>query len=166
MRNRSSKPFGRRCSGAISEASKRYVCLRGPVDGTLHAPLGATGLSLCLHLVGNGQTGIPWRLSRRGTRVSEQFIPERLGAGDGDKAFGTVVRRYWTQFAKTGNPNHPGMPDWPAYNTRSDQVLTLDRDIRLGSINPKLQVPEHIMAAIMANKPEGKVEPSDEARSH
>ena len=97
--------------------------------------------------------------------LSNSF-PSGWGAGDGDKAFGTVVRRYWTQFAKTGNPNHPGMPDWPAYNTRSDQVLTLDRDIRLGSINPKLQVPEHIMAAIMANKPEGKVEPSDEARSH
>ena len=30
----------------------------------------------------------------------------------------------WVQFAKTGNPNAPGLPQWPAY--RSPEYLILD----------------------------------------
>lgn len=32
---------------------------------------------------------------------------------------------YWTQFAKTGNPNVAGKPAWPAYNTSTDLFLKL-----------------------------------------
>ncbi|MFZ1919062.1 MAG: carboxylesterase family protein [Terriglobales bacterium] len=32
---------------------------------------------------------------------------------------------YWTQFAKTGNPNVTGKPAWPAYNTSTDLFLQL-----------------------------------------
>jgi len=36
---------------------------------------------------------------------------------------------YWTNFAKTGNPNGSGVPVWPPYNAVMEPALTLDDQI-------------------------------------
>jgi para-nitrobenzyl esterase len=36
-----------------------------------------------------------------------------------------TMRRYWTQFAKTGNPNVTGRVNWPTYNTSTDLFFSL-----------------------------------------
>jgi para-nitrobenzyl esterase len=93
-------------------------------------------------------------------------FPSDWGSGGGDEAFGKVIRTYWSDFAKTGDPNSPGLPNWPAYNSRSDQVLDLGRDIRLSSIDPKLHVLEKIMPPILSKTLDKKVQPSREARAY
>jgi len=30
---------------------------------------------------------------------------------------------YWVNFAKTGDPNGPGLPEWPSFDENSPQVM-------------------------------------------
>jgi len=43
-----------------------------------------------------------------------------------EQALSATMVKYWTQFAKTGNPNATGSPNWPAYTAANDSILTLD----------------------------------------
>lgn len=42
-----------------------------------------------------------------------------------DLAWGDTVRRYWLNFAKTGTPNGPGLPEWPEYTPENDLTLVM-----------------------------------------
>jgi para-nitrobenzyl esterase len=39
--------------------------------------------------------------------------------------------RYWVQFAKTGNPNEEGLPEWPAYDAAKDQFIELGEVVKV-----------------------------------
>jgi para-nitrobenzyl esterase len=67
-----------------------------------------------------------------------------------DEKLDEEMRAYWTDFAKTGNPNAHGLPEWPAYGPRSAQRLELGRVVRVRPIAPQLPVLEHIMNQIFA----------------
>lgn len=40
-----------------------------------------------------------------------------------DEALSELLRTYWTNFAKTGDPNGPGVPRWPAFTNSAPRVL-------------------------------------------
>ena len=42
-----------------------------------------------------------------------------------DLAWGKTVQSYWLNFARTGDPNGPGLPEWPTYEPDSDLVMDL-----------------------------------------
>ena len=58
-----------------------------------------------------------------------QFIFGTLGARGGlfsyrDRDTSNILRSYWTNFAKTGNPNGAGLPLWEAY-PQDDKILMI-----------------------------------------
>ena len=34
----------------------------------------------------------------------------------------------WVAFARTGNPNHKGIPHWPAYNATERSTMVIDNE--------------------------------------
>ena len=49
----------------------------------------------------------------------------RPPATPGDEAISDLLRTYWTNFAKTGDPNGGGLPKWPAFTNAAPQMLQI-----------------------------------------
>jgi para-nitrobenzyl esterase len=45
-----------------------------------------------------------------------------------EKELARIMNTYWTNFAKTGNPNGAGVPNWPLYDTQREVILDIDLD--------------------------------------
>ena len=76
--------------------------------GALTFPLGAYHTAELQYLFKGFETfGLPTTLSPQQAALSNTMVA------------------YWTQFAKTGNPNISPKPAWPAYNASSDLFLSL-----------------------------------------
>jgi para-nitrobenzyl esterase len=62
------------------------------------------------------------------------FMEGMLGFDDDDREFANRIITYWTNFAKTGNPNSDGVPRWPSYGGPNGQgYIDLDGEIKTGS---------------------------------
>src|SRR5690606_28663723 len=48
---------------------------------------------------------------------------------DADRRLSDQMMTYWSNFAKTGDPNGSGLPQWPAYDSSAPSVLHLDVEV-------------------------------------
>ncbi len=48
------------------------------------------------------------------------------GGGEEAHALADKVSGAWINFAKTGDPNHPGLPEWPVYNSTDTATMHFD----------------------------------------
>jgi len=67
-----------------------------------------------------------------GTDISFVFdnlrVPEGGTADPSDKEVARIMNGYWVNFAKTGNPNGEGLPQWPLFNPKTNQILDVQPD--------------------------------------
>jgi len=57
----------------------------------------------------------------------------RTGFDQADRTLARTMLRCWARFAATGDPNGPGLPEWPAYRTATDQHLEFGVPLRIDS---------------------------------
>lgn len=50
-----------------------------------------------------------------------------------EKELASVMCAYWANFAKNGNPNAEGLPNWPQYNNQEQPILEVEMNGNVGS---------------------------------
>ena len=81
-----------------------------------------------------------------GTDIS--YVFNNLGIGgfgpppppptDQDKELARMMNTYWVNFARTGNPNGKGVPQWPVYNIKKNEILDIQPDGKpIGKSDPR-----------------------------
>ncbi len=70
-----------------------------------------------------------------------------------DTTLGTIMRNYWVQFAKTGDPNIQGQPRWDAFDPETNQALELGHAVAPMKVlhTEGFAALDHIMAEIVSD---------------
>jgi para-nitrobenzyl esterase len=55
-----------------------------------------------------------------------QRCEEMTGGGKDAYALAEKVSKAWVSFARTGNPNHKGLPNWPTYTAQNTATMHFD----------------------------------------
>jgi para-nitrobenzyl esterase len=69
-----------------------------------------------------------------------------------DKRLRNLMRGYWGEFVKTGDPNFDGAPQWPAYDSNSGKYLEIGAHVGLRPVSERIRTLETIMRRIAAEQ--------------
>ena len=58
--------------------------------------------------------------------LSSMTLKDTPPMTDAQVALGKQMRAYWASFARNGNPNGPGLPQWPAFTPKGGPVMSLN----------------------------------------
>jgi len=58
--------------------------------------------------------------------MDPNFASKMKFATDKDKSIAAMMEGYWTNFAKTGNPNGAGLPQWDSSNVAAPETLVVN----------------------------------------
>ncbi len=77
--------------------------------------------------VGHGGE-VPYVFGLRGLLNDPFYARYVKGATAGDLAVVAMIQNYWTNFAKTGNPNGNGLPSWTPTSSAATKTLVVEDD--------------------------------------
>ena len=63
--------------------------------------------------------------SPHGAEMVYVFNNLRDNASEEDKTLANIMNSYWVNFAKYGDPNGPGLPEWPVFNNEEPRTMIL-----------------------------------------
>ncbi len=129
-----------RLSEQSGEPTWLYLFTQAPPLAEQGRALGAYHAAEIIYVFDN--LDLPW-----GNSASRQ-----VNWDDTDYGVASAISSYWTNFAKTGNPNGDGLPDWPRFETENDLALDIGTEITvLANLRKaKLDIVDARQAAVRA----------------
>jgi para-nitrobenzyl esterase len=82
--------------------------------------------------------GVVRRGAPHGAEIS--FVFDNLRQADRpwsavDHAVADTVSSYWVNFARSGDPNGPGLPRWPPYDAQTEETVDIGSTVRAATFN-------------------------------
>jgi len=69
-----------------------------------------------------------------------------VGEGPAPGRMADQIGGAWVAFARSGKPDHPGIPHWPAFNTTERPVMVFDTQSRV--VNDPLQGVRQVLESL------------------
>jgi para-nitrobenzyl esterase len=66
--------------------------------------------------------------------VFQRLNPNNPQLTKTDHEISEAMATYWTNFAKRGDPNGPGLPQWPAFSDRTPEVMYFNQKPYVGPV--------------------------------
>jgi para-nitrobenzyl esterase len=132
--------IGPKTPATDKEALAAYIAFQGDMRfgwdmlawARLHAGTGRRKAFLYrFAYVAPGEAG-----ARHGTEMAYVFgnPGPKAAWSDADKKLAETMAAYWTNFAKTGDPNGPGLPAWPQFARAREHALLIGTEINAGRL--------------------------------